>query len=86
MAGSPGSSTTESKRISGLESIFGGWWYDHPRVALTIFPDQYSGKVNVVSPNHGTPCIFNGERCISGEIHTASIGSSWKKNLKELLL
>ena len=59
------------------------WWrYDHPRVALTIFPDQYSGKVNVVSPNHGTPCIFNGERCISGEIHTASIGSSWKKNLK----
>ena len=64
------------------------WWrYDHPRVALTIFPDQYSGKVNVVSPNHGTPCIFNGERCISGEIHTASIGSSWRKeNLKELLL
>ena len=54
-------------------------------------PDNISrpvlGKVNVVSPNHDTPCIFNEERCISGEIHTASIGSSWKKKkLKELLL
>ena len=39
------------------------------------------GKRSEPQCNHGTPCIFNGERCISGEIHTASIGSSWEKKI-----
>lgn len=35
------------------------WRNYHTRTAFAMFPDQDSGKVNIVSPNPSIPGIFN---------------------------